>query len=67
LAGLIELYTFSQVGHKAAVLVASFSPRMYKVDGQLASCLALGSQVRLYVQSRCAVLLHAAPPPHAAP
>lgn len=32
------------VGHKAAVLVASFSPRMYKFRGQLVTCLALGSQ-----------------------
>lgn len=34
-----------QVGHTAAVLVARYSPRMFRIDGTLKACLALGSQV----------------------
>ena len=34
-----------QVGHTAAVLVARYSPRMFRVNGTLKACLALGSQV----------------------
>lgn len=36
-----------QVGHTAAVLVARYSPRMFRIDGTLKACLALGSQVCL--------------------
>jgi hypothetical protein len=62
-AGRRSCSVLLQVGHKAAVTVASFSPRMYKCNGQLATCLALGSQVwplsqqrLLTTQPRCSVM-----------
>lgn len=44
---LRSICVLMQVGHKAAVMVAAFSPRMYKFNRQLVTCLALGSQVRI--------------------